>query len=366
VAKKLYSDDFKINIQLFADPDKTEDPTARKLAKAREEGNIPQSKEFIQAMGFLGISALLYVFITPIFSDVINLFYDYFDLDIRNIDENALLFVFFQHSALYLKLAALFIGGMVLTLILSMLQTKFLIAPKAMKLNLGKLNPIKGFKKIFSFKSVVELIKSLIKIAVVGYLSYSIIVNNLNDIIELSTMEVMFSFQFVGNIALEIMFKLGIALLIISIGDIFYQKYEYKKELKMTKKEVKDERKDIEGNPEVKRKQRQIMQQFVFSRMIQEVPTADVVVTNPTHYAVAIKYDTQKMSAPKIVAKGADEIAEKIKQVARENNVPIIEKPVLARMLYNNLEIDEYVSEEFYKPVAELLAYVYNLKDKKK
>lgn len=362
--KKYSSNNFKIDLQLFADPDKTEDPTPRKLQKAREEGNVPQSKEFNQAVGFLAVSLFLILLIGPIFNDLIRIFYDFFDLNTNIIDENLIPFTFFQHSELYIKISLLFVGGAVVSLLLAMIQTKFLVAPKAIKFDPNKLNPIKGMKKIFSMKSIVELIKAISKIIIVSFLAYNIIINNLDEIISLAGEEIYSSIYFIGLLMIEIIFKLGIALLVLSFADLLFQKYDYKKNLRMTKKEVKDERKDIDGNPEVKRKQRQIMQKILFSRMMQQVPSADVVVTNPTHYAVAIKYDSQNMKAPKVIAKGVDEIAEKIKKIARENYIPIVEKPSLARQLYNNIDLNETIGEEFFKPIAEILAEIYKTKSK--
>jgi len=361
LGEEVNNSTFSIDLQLFADPDKTEEPTQRRIEKAREEGNIAQSKEFNMAISFLTVTALLYFIGNSMAKDITKVFYDYFDLNTEIIDSNLISYGMNIHVSLYLKVAILFIGGALISLMLGLIQTRFLIAPKAVKFDLSKINPIKGFKNLFSLKKVVELLKNLAKLAVVGILSYQIIVSNIDTVTGLVDQDITASIAFTVSLILEIMFKLGIALLIISLIDFWYQKYEYKKNLRMTKKEVKDEHKDMEGNPEVKRKQKEFMQKIVFSRMIQEVPTADVVVTNPTHYSIAIKYEAELMGAPKVVAKGMDEIAFKIKEVARENKVPVVEKPVLARALYSQIDIGEEISEELYKPVAEILAYVYNL-----
>ncbi|MDK2946335.1 flagellar biosynthetic protein FlhB [Geotoga petraea] len=361
MGEKVDDSSFSIDLQLFADPDKTEDPTQRRIDKAREEGNVAQSKEFNMAISFLGVTALLYFIGSTLVDDVVKVFYDYFDLNTEIIDQNLITYGMTKHLGLYLKVAILFIGGALISLMLGLIQTRFLLAPKAIKFDISKINPIKGFKNLFSMKKVVELLKSLAKLAVVGILSYQIIVGNMEAVTGLVDEDISASITFTVSLIMQIMFQLGIALLIISLIDFWYQRYEYKKNLRMTKKEVKDEYKDMEGNPEVKKKQKEFMQKIVFSRMIQEVPTADVVVTNPTHYSVAIKYESGAMPAPKVVAKGMDEIAFKIKEVARENSVPIVENPVLARTLYRDVDIDEEITEELYKPVAEVLAYVYNL-----
>ena len=361
LGEKVDDSSFSIDLQLFADPDKTEEPTQRRIDKAREEGNVAQSKEFNMAISFLTVTALLYFIGSALADDIVKVFYDYFDLNTEIIDQNLITYGMTKHSSLYFKVAMLFLGGALISLMLGLVQTRFLLAPKAVKFDISKINPIKGFKNLFSLKKVVELLKNLAKLAVVGLLSYQIIVGNIETVTGLVDQDIAASISFTISLIMQIMFQLGIALLIISLIDFWYQKYEYKKNLRMTKKEVKDEYKDMEGNPEVKKKQKEFMQKIVFSRMIQEVPTADVVVTNPTHYSVAIRYESGSMPAPKVVAKGMDEIAFKIKEVARENNVPIVEKPVLARALYSDVDIDEEITEELYKPVAEVLAYVYNL-----
>ncbi|HOO74385.1 MAG TPA: flagellar biosynthesis protein FlhB [Tepiditoga sp.] len=355
----------KINIQLFADPDKTEEPTQRKIDKAREEGNVAQSRDFLMAISFLTVAALILLFIKPLAVDIANAFYDYFDLNLDWIESNIMLRGLILHSNIYIKVMLFFAGAFFISLITGFIQTKFLIAPKSLKFDLKKLDPISGFKKLFSVKSLVELLKNILKIFIVGYFGYSIISNQMDVIPTLADKEIMDSLSFILSLVTEIMFKMGIALLVLSFVDYFYQKYDYRKNLRMTKKEVKDEMKDVEGNPEVKRKQKEFMMKVVFSRMIQQVPSADVVVTNPTHYAVAIKYDAKEMAAPKVVAKGADEIAKNIKKVARNSFVPIIEKPSLARELYARVEINKEIPDDLYKTVAEVLAYVYKTADKK-
>ncbi|UYP00437.1 flagellar biosynthesis protein FlhB [Oceanotoga sp. DSM 15011] len=355
----------EIDILLFADPDKTEEPTQRRIEKAREEGNVAQSKEFNMAMSFLTLSGLLYFFAGGIIEDLNKIFQDYFLLDTDIVGVNVFQYGYKYHSGIYIKIMILFIAGALMSLLFGLLQTRFLVAKNAIKLDFSKINPVKGLKNLFSLKKLVELIKNIVKLAVIGYISYSIIAKRISEVQKLSSEELIYSLYFIGSISVEIMFKLGLALLVLSLIDYWYQRYEYKKNLRMSKHEIKEEMKDTEGNPQIKRKQREFMQKIVFSRMIQQVPTADVIVTNPTHYAVAIKYDSNTMNAPKVIAKGANEIANKIKEVARKNNVPIIEKPPLARALYKEVDINEEVTEELYKPVAEVLAYIYKLSNKK-
>ena len=198
----------------------------------------------------------------------------------------------------------------------------------------------------------------------VGYVGYLVIKSNWNDLLLVTSIDPYNGSILIWNITFELMIKCGIALFIVSIADYFYSRYEYEKNIRMTKQEVKEEFKEIEGNPEIKKKQRQIMMQYSMQRMMQEVPEATVVVTNPTHFAVAIKYDVDEMEVPIVIAKGVDNLAQKIKEVARENRVPIVRNPPLARELYFNVEIGDEIPQKLYRAVAEVLAYVYSLKGK--
>jgi len=354
----------KIDLQFFADPSKTEEPTQRKLEKAREEGNVPVSREFTTGITFLALAGILSFLGGPIAKELEKLFYDYFDMNTDLLNPSFFMYSLGTHSKLYVFIALFFGMGMAVTLGLGFIQTRFMIAPKALKFDLSKINPIKGFKRIFSMRSLFELFKAILKIIIIGWVAYSIISGKMNDITNLAGSEIAGSVKFIVNMILELMYKLGLSLLILSLADYWFQKFQYRQDLKMTKQEVKEEMKDIEGNPEIKRKQREFMTKIVFSRMMQQVPTADVVVTNPTHYAVAIKYESKGMNAPKVVAKGVDEMAMRIRKVASENGVPIVQKPSLARELYAKVELDEEVPQDLYKAVAEVLAYIYKLSNK--
>ncbi|BBE31302.1 flagellar biosynthesis protein FlhB [Tepiditoga spiralis] len=350
----------KINLQLFADPDKTEQPTPRKLQKAREEGNIPQSKEFNMAVTFLSLSALLLIFSGTIATDLSNILRDYLSLNVDKVDINILSYGLLKHTDLWVKVMMFFVVAALISLLLGMIQTQFLFTFKSLKFDLSKIDPIKGFKNLFSLKSFMEFLKNLIKIIIAGYFGYSIYIEKQPYISKLASVPVLEGVRFISNMIIEVLFKMGLALLILSLFDFWFQRFDYKRNLKMSKKEIKDESKDIEGNPEIKKKQREFMMKIVMSRMMQQVPSSDVIITNPTHYAVAIKYDAEKMSAPKVVAKGVDEVAFRIRDIASENYIPIVQKPPLARELYATTEINEEIPDNLYKAVAEVLAYVYN------
>ncbi|PNR90061.1 flagellar biosynthetic protein FlhB [Petrotoga sp. 9T1HF07.CasAA.8.2] len=350
-----------MNLQLFADPDKTEDPTPRRLEKAREEGNIPQSNEFNMAVSFLSISLFLWIIFEPLLNDIFKVFYDYLSLDLDYSPTDLLGYEITAHMNLYIKLILFFVVAVVVSTLLGMIQTKFLFTFKSLKLDLSKINPIKGFKRLFSLRSVVELIKALLKLTILGLLIYNIIKANWFKILSLAEEETAFSFNVIFDLVINVLFQLGIALLLLSLFDFWYQRYEYKKELKMSKYEVKQERKEIEGNPEIKQRQRELMRNLARSRMMQKVPEADVVITNPTHYAVAIEYNAEEMHAPIVVAKGKDEVAFKIREIAFKHRIPILERPALAREIYEKVDLNEEIPEDLYTLVAEVLAYVYNL-----
>ena len=352
-------------MQLFADPDKTEKPTPRRRQKAREEGNVAASQELNMALSFLFISVAL-AFIGAHLSTLIqNAFIPFLSLDmhddvsIRSISER----ITQNFSQVILILAVLVFGSMGLGVLTGAIQTKFLVAPKAVKFDFGRINPAQGFKRLFSLRSVFEVIKAMLKVVVVGLVGYFAIKGKLKELLLYPMMSPIESSAHLSKFIISVMIKTGIALLALSVFDYFYQRWEYERNLMMTKQEVKEEMKDIEGNPEVKRRQRQMMIEILRSRMMQEVPKATVVITNPDHVAVALKYEREEDEAPMVVAKGKNQIAEAIKKVAREYNIPIVRNPPLAWELYDNVEIGELIPPDLYRAVAEVLVYVYSLKE---
>lgn len=261
-----------------------------------------------------------------------------------------------------LIIGAFVVFSMVAGVMIGALQTRFLFAPKALKPDLNRINPIEGFKRLFSLRSLVELLKSVLKVAIVGIVVYQVLKNRWDEMILLTEMNVNDAFANFWDIASEITLKSGMVLLALAVFDYFYQRWEFEKSIRMTKQEVKDELKEVEGNPEIKRRQRQMMYDILRRRMMEEVPKADVVITNPTHFAVALKYDPDTMNAPVVVAKGVDHLALKIIEIAKENDVPVLRNPSLARALYYKTEIGEEIPVEFYRIVAEVLVYVYTKK----
>ena len=251
-------------------------------------------------------------------------------------------------------------------IIFSGIQTRFLVTPKLIAPKFNRLSPLQGFKKMFSMRGVVELLKSLIKIVVLGVVIYNVFSDELPLFPRMMDMSVEQAMASTGNIILQIVQNAVVIFVFLAVVDYGYQWWEYEKNLRMSKQDIKDEYKETEGDPQIKGKIKERQQQMARQRMMQNVPSADVVIRNPTHYAIAIQYEAGKNSAPVVIAKGADFLARKIVEIAEEHQIAIVENKPLARGLYAAVDLDQEIPEEFFKPVAEVLAYVYNLKEKER
>ena len=365
----------EFNLQFFADgPDgeKTEDPTEKKLSDARKKGQVAKSKEISNAFGLLAAFLVLRFYtetmgerLVGMFSLVLDDLPEYlknYDGRVNLTSINALLYeVFLQ---VLLLIAPILVIFLIVDFVCDVAQVKWKPTLDPLKPKGSKLNPLSGFKRIFSKQSLVELLKAILKIFIIAYVAYSYLKKNFTGLFLVYDMTLNQSISNIGNLLINMGIRISVAYLIIAFADYAYQKWKYKDDLKMTKQEVKDEYKQAEGDPQVKGKIKQKMQEASRRRMMQDLPRADVVITNPTHYAVAIVYDAEKYDAPVVLAKGADYMAQKIKEVARENDIEIVENKPLARMLYANVEIGEMVPPELYQSVAEVLAFVYKLKGK--
>jgi flagellar biosynthesis protein FlhB len=267
----------------------------------------------------------------------------------------------------FILIVAPFAVGMTLVgLAANIAQVGFLFTFEPLQPSWAKINPMNGMKKVLlSRRSVVELLKNLLKIGIVSLVAYFALNGMMDNTIDLMESDVSTILSFMATAAFGIAFKMGIAFLALAVFDYIYQRFEHEKELRMTKQEVKEEWKSQEGDPQIKGKIRSIQRQIAYRRMMHDVPTADVVVTNPTHIAVAIKYETAKMSAPTVVAKGAELIAQRIKEIAAEHAVPIIEDKPLARALYKSVDIGDEIPAKLFQAVAQLLAYIYRLRNMK-
>ena len=253
---------------------------------------------------------------------------------------------------------------MIMGIVASLMQSGFIFTGEPLKPDLKKLNPISGFKKIFSMRSVVDLIKNLTIVTLISVIAYKFVKNNYMQIMNYGSLKIEAILAAFGSLVIDIFFKIAIVMLIISIIDFAYQKYKHNKELKMSMQEIKEEYKQQEGDPLIKSKIRQKQREMASGRMMQDVPDATVVITNPTHLAIAIKYEQGEDGAPIVVAIGADNVAIKIKEIASENDIPIIENKPLARLIYKELEVGSEIPADMYQAVAEILALVYKLKKK--
>jgi flagellar biosynthesis protein FlhB len=359
-----YNRCFSFDLQLFAG-EKTEDPTAKKRSDARKKGQIGKSQEisaaFVIMSGFFAMNILG----ASIYDEIVNYTVYIFRHMNQSIDTESIMQLFIGIIMVMAKTALpLMIIIMVTGLTINLFQVGINFTTETLEFNLDKLNPITGLGRMFSKRSLVELVKSLFKIVVIGFFIYRYLVAEVIQMPRLIYADLSASLHLIANVIFTLAFQICGVFLVLAVLDYMYQKWENTQSLKMSKQDVKDEMKQSEGDPQIKGKIRQKQRQMAMQRMMQEVPSADVIVTNPTHFAVALKYE-KGMSAPIVVAKGQDLVAQKIKELAREANVVIVENRPLARALYATTEIGDSVPQDLYKSVAEVLAYVYRLKNKK-
>ena len=345
------------------DLEKTEEPTSKKIEDARKEGNVAKSMEF-SGFVILFISALIIIFYLKYVSIDLEKYFAFIaSLIGKELTKNLIYqIVIKSFLAFIIILAPVMFTIMIAGVLANVFQTGFLFTIKPIMPKLEKINPIKGIKRIFSVKTIVEGIKMTLKVAVAFGVGYYLFLGFLGEIPRLALMNVFEQIRWFSQKAIILIFSMMAVFLVFAIIDFIYQRYSYKKSLRMSKQEIKDEFKQTEGNPEIKAKIRQLQREMSKKRMMAEVPKADVVITNPTHYAVAIRYDKEKEEAPRVIAKGTDNLAIKIKEIAREAGVMIVENPPLARELYKSVEVEEIIPPKLYQAVAEVLAFVYKAK----
>jgi flagellar biosynthetic protein FlhB len=345
------------------DGSKTEDPTQKRLDDAREKGNVIRSVDVGNLILLGGGSAALLLLSPWIMSDLALTTRRFIELphDLR-LDTGSMqraLADLATDVALVLFLP--FLIFVLLAVATSILQFGFLLTTESITPKLERISPLAGFKRLFSLRSIVELVKGVIKISVVGTVAFLILWPLMRYADQFAQVDVAAILPMLYDEIAILLSGVIAVLVLIAAADYFYQRFDYMKNMRMTKQELKDEFKDAEGDPHIKAKLRQLRQDRTRKRMMQNVPTATVVVTNPTHYAVALRYE-EKMAAPVVVAKGTDLIAKRIRDIARENFVPVVENPPLARTLFQLVEIDDEVPEEQYKAVAEVIGYVMRMK----
>lgn len=343
---------------------KTEEPTSKRLGKARSEGDVPQSQEvksFAMLLAGLIVFGTMAPWIAVDLADYIKVFLE--RPHTIPFENEGIRLVLVEVSLKVAGLLALPMATFVAAaLIAGIAENGLLWTPKKMAPKLSSLSPISGFKKIFSTKSLVEAGKGIVKIALVGSLVAFLIIPLFRHPDQVVDRDFLLTLSEIHWLIILVLFLVVIVMAIIAAADITYQRYEHKEKLKMTKQEVKDEHKESEGDPKVKSRIRALRMERHRQRMMAAVPSASVVITNPTHYAIALKYDIDDMHAPILVAKGADYLARRIRQIATENDVPLVENPPLARALYAAVDVDQEIPEEHYKAVAEVIGYVMQMK----
>ena len=345
--------------------EKTEVPTEKKRRESREEGQVAFSKELSSAALLAGI-VLTLVATSPIILDAMRQLMSQIFRDLAQSEELSIDSIFTLSGeilSIILPAFAPFVAVIIFVgIFASVLQVGVLITFKAIAPKFNKISPLTGLKRLFSSQSLADFLKSMAKLIIVGFVGYLTYIEKITELngLSVSTPESILIYNF--TVVAEVAGKILLALVVIAIFDYFYQRWHHEQQLMMTKQEVKDETKQTEGDPQLKARIRQIQREMSNARMMQEVPKADAVIVNPTHFSVAILYDRDVMTAPEVIAKGADHLALRMRTVARENNVPILERPELARDLYANVEIGDDIPERFYKAIAEILAFVYRLR----
>lgn len=352
--------------------EKTEEATPRRKEKERDKGNIAKSQDFSASLMLtLGVG-LLFIMGSSMLESLRSILIESFaSLNPNNISDNDFFSITAPYYKSYIQTTMLFFSFLAIgAIVIQRIQVGALFAKEALKPNFQKLAPSTAIKNLmnkinlFKPKQLVELAKSIVKTLIVALVGMNVILKRKNDLFSLIGSDPAVGFTILGSVILELFATICVILIIIGIIDKKYQDYEYNKSIKMSKQEVKEEMKNIEGDPKVKGRIRSFQMKILQQRMLSKVPTADVVVVNPTHYAVALMYDPKKVPAPVVVAKGVDFVAFKIREVAKNNNIPIIENKPLARSLYKLVDIDNIIPQELYVAVAEILQYVYTQKDK--
>jgi len=346
--------------------DRTEDPTPRRIQKAREEGNIAYSRELNAAAALLFGTMLLQLLGKRFISDIQGLInQSLFNLPPVNIDGSWLRGLAVSSLSQIGLTAAIFVGGMLfIGIVVSVIQTGFLFSNKRLGFDLKRVNPAKGFKRIFSLQGLMELLKSLLKITVIAWVAYRFINSHLGELIGLIGQDFQSALAVWANLSFSLALRAGGTYVFLAAADYAYQRWQYMRSLRMTKEEVKEEIKQREGDPQVRARIRRERMRMARLRMMTRVPEADVIITNPTHLAIAIQYDPEAMNAPVLLAKGEYKVAERIVKIAEEHQIPVTQNIPLARVLFKTVEIDQEIPPDLYVAMAELLAYIYRLEGK--
>jgi len=346
--------------------EKTEQATPRKRSEARKKGQVGKSREIPSVAVLLAGLSTLYLFGAYMYNHIRSLMQDTFSM-IAVPNQGLAEFLVLGNTVIerfIVMVLPVMIAVFVTAILSNVLQIGFVLSWEAVTPKLSKISPIKGIQRLFSKQTLMELFKSLTKLALVGVIAYVTVKGEMDRLPSLADREVQAILLYILKIAFKIFIRVSMAMIFLAILDFWFQKWQYEQQLKMTKQEVKEEFKRTEGDPLIKSRIKRIQYEIAKRRMMQEVPKADVVVTNPVHLAIALQYDTAEMSAPTVLAKGAGEVAERIKTLAREHHIPIVENRELAQNLYKMVEIGNEIPSILHQAVAEVLAYVYKLKGK--
>lgn len=354
-----------LDLQFFSG-EKTEKATPKKREDAKKKGQVAKSQDINTAVVLLGVFLFLLFAGSYLMDGILGLFrhslQEYMLMDITESNVQVLLLQILKELSFYL--GPIMLVAMIAGVAANYLQIGFIFSPESIQPKLEKIDPLKGFKRIFSMKSIVEMIKSILKISFISLITFAVLWGRMDEILILSQKSVGASLATLASLTVQMGLSASAALLFLAVLDFMYQKYDFEKSIRMSKQDLKDEYKNMEGDPAIKSRIKQKQREMAMRRMMQEVPKADVVITNPTHFAIAIKYEEDKFDAPLVVAKGVDFMAQKIKLIAKENEITMVENRPLARALYSQTDIGETIPEEFFKAIAEILAFVYRTKNK--
>lgn len=347
--------------------DKTEQATEARRAEFRKRGQVAMTRELGTALIFLAAAGLLYAMSRYFFTNIAEVFNVSFGLSMLKLvkagEYSDLLW--FAGEKIAFLVAPIMLGALVIGVASSLMQTGFLQVEDALSFNLGRLNPMSAIGRIFSMKGIGELVKSILKMVVVLWTMYLLLKSELHQIPYLSSYTIPEQFSYLGRVIFKLLMGTGVFMLVIAVADYFFQRWQLEKEMMMSKQEIKEEHKSHEGDPMIKARIRKIQREVSQRKMMQNIPKADVIITNPTHIAVALRY-SDKLPAPQLIGKGADFMAEKIKELARQHNIPVIENKPLARTIFKTMKVGQVIPRELFVAVAEVLSYVFRLKRKRK
>jgi len=349
-----------------SDQEKTEEPTLQRREEFRNQGQVAQTKELSSALMLFGFCLMAWftgAYFLEGFSDIFRQLYGHFIPTVTATGDISAPLRFAMEKIIVLSMPV-FLVTLVVGVSASLMQVGVLFTGEPLTPNINKINPLEGLKRLFSLRSLVEGLKAIAKFLLVGGTIFYIIYQKRSMIPALIYLEPIQILSFVAQLFLQLLLVVGILMLVMSAFDYFFQRFDLEKKMMMTKQEVKEENKQREGDPLVKARIRRVQKEIANRRMMDDVPKADVIITNPTHIAIALKYDPSKYASPIVVAKGVDFVAGKIRELAKENNIPIVENKPLARTIYKTLNIGDQVPRELFAAVAEVLAYVFKIKNR--